>query len=96
MATDFDRARVWFLKAAKLGSANAQFMYAFMLQAGEIGDPAPLKALVWSEVAKRNGKLDSSDVGDQSKLQLDDEEIATAMELAELCLSSNYESCPTA
>ncbi len=96
VSMDYKFAKYWYLMSAKQAYANAQFMYAFMLQAGEIGDPAPLKALVWSEVAKRNGKLDSSDVGDQSKLQLDDEEIAAAMELAELCLSSNYQSCPTA
>ena len=88
-------AKVWYLESAKQGYANAQFMYAFMLQAGDLGKPDPLKALVWSEVARRNGREDSSDIGDLSKLQLTDEEIGKATQLAELCLTSNYESCPT-
>ena len=88
-------AKVWYLESAKQGYANAQFMYAFMLQAGDMGEPDPLKALAWSEVARRNGREDSSDIGDLSKLQLTEEEIAKASQLAELCLSSNYKSCPT-
>jgi TPR repeat protein len=88
-------AKVWYLESAKQGYANAQFMYAFMLQAGDLGEPDPLKALAWSEVARRNGREDSSDIGDLSKLQLTEEEIAKASQLAELCLSSNYKSCPT-
>ena len=88
-------AKVWYLESSKQGYANAQFMYAFMLQAGDLGEPDPLNALAWSEVARRNGREDSSDIGDLSKLQLNDEEIAKASQLAELCLSSNYKSCPT-
>lgn len=94
VSIDYTFAKTWYLKSAQQGYANAQFMYAFMLQAGEIGDPEPLKALAWSEVAKRNGKADSDDVGDQSRLLLDDAEIAEAMKLADVCLSSAYQSCP--
>ena len=35
VAVNFERARTWFLKAAKQGYANAQFMYAYMVQSGE-------------------------------------------------------------
>ena len=88
-------AKVWYLESAKQGYANAQFMYAYMLQAGDLGKPDPLNALVWSEVARRNGREDSTDNGDLSKLQLSEEEIVKAGQLTDLCLSSNYESCPT-
>ena len=66
---DYKFAKHWFLESAKQGYANAQFMYAYMLQAGDMGEPDPLKALVWSEVAQRNGKKEAmEDIGALSKL----------------------------
>ena len=92
---DYKFAKYWYLLSAKQGYANSQFMYAFMLQAGELEDPDPFKALIWSTVAGKNGKLDNADVGDQAKLQLEDEEIAKALQLADICVDSNYTTCPT-
>ena len=56
--------------------ANAQFMYAYMLQAGDGGESEPIKALIWSELARRNGKTDASDISNLSKLLVDDDELA--------------------
>tara|TARA_A100001015_G_scaffold278159_1_gene338070 strand:+ start:383 stop:706 length:324 start_codon:yes stop_codon:yes gene_type:complete len=94
VAMDYKFAKYWYLLSAKQGYANSQFMYAFMLQAGEVSDPDPFNALVWSTVAGKNGKLDHADVGDQAKLQLEDDQIVEALKLADICVNSNYSTCP--
>ena len=91
---DYEFAKYWFLKSAKQSYANAQFMLAFMLQAGDGGEPEPLKALVWSELARRNGKTDADDISNLSKLLVGDEDIAKALVYADQCLATNYEKCP--
>ena len=91
---DYEFAKYWFLKSAKQSYANAQFMLAFMLQAGDGGEPEPLKALVWSELARRNGKADADDISNLSKLLVGDEDIAKALVYADQCLATNYEKCP--
>lgn len=89
---DYEFAKYWFLKSAKQSYANAQFMLAFMLQAG--GEPERFKALVWSELARRNGKTDADDISNLSKLLVKDEDIAKALVYADQCLKTNYEKCP--
>jgi TPR repeat protein len=91
---DYEFAKYWFLKSAKQSYANAQFMLAFMLQAGDGGEPEPFKALVWSELARRNGKTDADDISNLSKLLVGDEDIAKALVYADQCLETNYEKCP--
>ena len=94
MGLDYEFAKYWFYKAAIQGYANAQFMYAYMLQAGDGGESEPAKALVWSELASRNGKTDASDISNLSKLLVDDDELAKVPALARQCLESNYQQCP--
>jgi len=91
---DYEFAKYWFLKSAKQSYANGQFMLAFMFQAGDGGDSEPFKALVWSELARRNGKADASDISDLSKLLVADEEIPKAVAYADECVKTNYEECP--
>lgn len=91
---DYEFAKYWFLKSAKQSYANGQFMLAFMLQAGDGGDSEPFKALVWSELARRHGKTDASDISDLSKLLVTDEEIPKAIAFADECVKTNYEKCP--
>ena len=91
---DYELAKYWFLKSAKQSYANGQFMLAFMFQAGDGGDSEPAKALVWSELARRNGKADASDISDLSKLLVADEEIPKAITYADECVKTNYEKCP--
>ena len=91
---DYEFAKYWFLKSAKQAYANAQFMLAFMLQAGDGGDSEPFKALVWAELARRNGKMDTADISGLSKLLVDDEDVSNALVSADRCLETNYEQCP--
>ena len=91
---DYEFAKYWFYKSAVQSYANAQFMYAYMLQAGDGGESEPLKALVWSELAERNGKTDASDISNLSRLLVEDAEQARVPALASQCLESNYEQCP--
>jgi hypothetical protein len=65
-----------------------------MLQAGDGGESEPFKALVWAELAKRNGKTDASDISDLSRLLVDDIQQARVPALASQCLETNYEQCP--
>lgn len=91
---DYEFAKYWFLKSAKQSYANAQFMLALMLQAGDGGEPEPFKALVWSELARRNGKTDADDISNLSKSLVGDEDVARALVYADQCLETNYEKCP--
>ena len=94
VALDYAFAKYWFHKSAIQDYANAQFMYAYMLQAGDGGESEPMKALVWSELASRNGKTDASDISNLSKLLVDDDELAKVPDLARQCIESNYQQCP--
>ena len=91
---DWASARLWFLKSAKAGYANAQFMFAFMLQAGEGGQSEPLKAMVWALVSEKNGKDDAFAITVPAEMTLTKVEVETAKEMANSCLASNYKSCP--
>lgn len=91
---DWSSARLWFLKSAKAGYANAQFMFAFMLQAGEGGQSEPLKAMVWALVSEKNGKDDAFAITVPAEMTLTKVEVEKAKEMANLCLGSNYKSCP--
>ena len=92
---DYQLAKYWFKKAAYKAYGNAQFMYAFMLQAGQDNNQSkPYEALVWSEVARLNGQLATSDIADIAKLKLEDEQIAKAEQAAARCLESAYTDCP--
>ena len=102
-AQNYRVAISWFNRAAQsdladsqymLGLAYHQFMLAFMLQAGDGGDSEPFKALVWAELARRNGKMDTADISGLSKLLVDDEDVANALVSADRCLETNYEQCP--
>ncbi len=90
---DYEFAKYWFLKSAKQSYANAQFMLALMLQAGDGGEPEPFKALVWSELARRNGKTDADDISNLSKSLVGDEDVARTLVYADQCLETNYEKC---
>jgi uncharacterized protein len=92
---NYQMAKYWFKKAAYKGYGNAQFMYAFMLQAGEDDNESkPFEALVWSEVARLNGQPATSDIADIAKLKLEDDQVAKAQQAATRCLESTYTDCP--
>ena len=94
VAVNFERARTWLLKAAKQGYANAQFMYAFMIQAGEGEKSDPTRAMVWALVAEMNGKTDSVAITVPASMTMSELEISTAKKIANECFQSNYQNCP--
>ena len=94
VSVNFDNARVWFLKSAKLGSANAQFMYAYMLQSGEGGSSESHKAMIWAILSEINGKEDAVSITVPASMNMTEIEIETARKIGRECLADNYESCP--
>ena len=92
---DFMRAKLNFRKSALADYGPAQFMYSYMLQAGEgAKEPSPMKALIWAEIARRNGQSSASDISNTAKLLLNDEQIGKIAGIIEKCLASNLSSCP--
>lgn len=92
---DYARAKANFLKSALVGYGPAQFMYSYMLQAGEGAEsPAPLKALIWAEIAEKNGQTAASDISNTAKLLLDDKQIKKVARIVEKCMASSLSSCP--
>jgi hypothetical protein len=94
VAVNFERARLWFSKSAKQGYANAQFMYAFMIQSGEGGKSDPPKAMVWALLAEKNGKKDTVAITVPASMTMTELEITTAEKIANDCFQSNYQNCP--
>ncbi|MBT7375125.1 MAG: hypothetical protein HN817_04265 [Porticoccaceae bacterium] len=87
-------ARVWFLKSALLGYANAQFMYAYMLQSGDGGESEPSTAMVWSSIAGRNGKSGAAAISSMSAQLMTDAQLNDVEAMIEQCLNTNYADCP--
>ena len=94
VAVNFERARLWFLKASKQGYANAQFMYAYMIQSGEGEKSDPPRAMVWALVAEKNGKSDSVAITVPASMTMTELEVSTAEKIAQECFLSNYQNCP--
>ena len=93
-----DRAMQHFVDAANHGSAKGQFMASYLFLGGENhpnGDPEPVKAFIWAQVAKMNGYADAQTLIDFSRLQLNDSVEGRAIELAQNCYDSNYSQCPS-
>ena len=94
VAISFERAKTWFLKAAKQGYANAQFMYAYMIQAGEGEKSDPPRAMAWALVAEMNGKTDSVAITVPASMTMSELEVNAAEKIASECFQSNYQNCP--
>ena len=92
---DYSKAKTFFLKSAVLKYGPAQFMYSYMLQAGEgAKEPAPLKALIWAEIARKNGQSGATDISNTAKLLLEDQQINMVSKIVKKCLASNLKTCP--
>jgi TPR repeat protein len=93
---DYDLAREWFLKSAKRAYANAQFMYAYMLQSSQGGgeDAEPQKAMVWAALSEHNGKTDAISITSVAAMQLEDNEISAVQGIVDQCLATDYAQCP--
>ncbi len=94
VAINYERAKLWFLKSAKQGYANAQFMRAFMVQAGEGERSNPPMAMVWALVAEKNGKENTVKITVPASMTMTELEITTAEKIANECFQSNYQNCP--
>lgn len=86
-------ARQWFYKSAKQDYGNSQLMFAYMTQAGDGTEPQPQVALVWALLADKNGIPDARDVAYHAELLLEEQEIASAKQLFQQCLSTQLEQC---
>ena len=69
-------------------------MVGYLLQSGDLGNPRPQAAFVWSKIAADQGIELATDLNYMTTLVLDEEEQAFARQLTDLCVSSNYADCP--
>jgi TPR repeat protein len=94
---DYAEARRWFLLSARQGYGNAQMMYAYLLLAGDGApdtEPAPGRAYVWAQVAARQGQTSADDIRALAVISMEDEDVAEADALVDLCLTQGLASCP--
>jgi len=83
-----------FESAATSGYAEAQYMMGYLLQSGDLGEPNPGAAFVWSKLAADQGIDLAADLNYMTTLVLEDAEQLRAQQLTELCRASNYTDCP--
>ena len=69
-------------------------MMGDLLQSGDLGNPNPEAAVVWSKLAADKGIELAADLNYMTTLVLDDAEQVRAQQLTELCRVSNYTDCP--
>ena len=91
---DYKEALSWFAKSAKKNYPPSQFMYGFMLQAGEGLDPDPFRAYAWSKLAELNKQPESDAIYNLSALALKKKEQEQAEALAQRCYGSALKDCP--
>lgn len=94
---DYTEARRWFLLSARQGYGNAQMMYAYLLLAGDgapNAEPAPVGAYVWAQLAARQGLTSADDIRALAVISMEDEDVAEADALVDLCLTQGLASCP--
>jgi TPR repeat protein len=84
----------WYLKAARKAHSAAQLMAASVYLSGEGWRKEPAKALVWAEIARVNGEPQAAALLGKAGKGLGREKTAEAMELAALCIKSDYRECP--
>ena len=89
-----ETAKQLFESAAVRGYPEAQYMLGFVLQSGDLGDPQPASAFVWSKIAADQGIELAGELNYLTTLVLDDDEQLRALQLTELCRSSNFTDCP--
>ena len=91
----FSNAKKYFKQSAKKGFGEAQFMYSYMLQAGEAAEkPDSYKAFIWGSLAQKNGIKTAEDVVNTAKLFLDESQIIAALSAVTSCLKTSYRKCP--
>lgn len=84
----------WYLKAAKQGHPGSQLMASSLYLSGEGWRSEPQKALVWAELARINGERQAALVLTQAGKKIRGKDLAEAMQIASLCLQSEYKNCP--
>jgi TPR repeat protein len=76
------------------GYPEAQYMVGYLLQSGDLGEPRPEAAFVWSKLAAERGIELAADLNYMTTLVLDEAQQARAQQLTDLCRSSNFTDCP--
>lgn len=87
-------AKDFFLRAARMGHVNSQFMTAYLFMSEEAGKPDLLSAHVWALVAENNGYTTASEITDFTTYRLKQPQLDLAQALAQRCLKSRYKDCP--
>jgi TPR repeat protein len=90
---NYFKAQEWYWKAALHGNRFAQYELGKLRYAGKGGQRDVLGAYVMESVAATNGWVDSVPLRNKFAAELTAEQRAKGDEIAEKCLSSNYEYC---
>ena len=80
-------------KSARKNHPESQFMFAFMLQAGEGLLPDPLRAYSWALLAELNGQQEADSIYNLSALALGEDEVTQARESARQCHQQRFPTC---
>ena len=84
-----------FLKGARAGNVNSQFMAGYLFLSEEpTGKPNAVAGYTWIEVSRLNGYQGAIDVTSFLDYRLKEPEVELAKAMAQRCLSSQYGNCP--
>ena len=84
-----------FLKGARAGNVNSQFMAGYLFLSEEpTGKPNAVAGYTWIEVSRLNGYQGAIDVTSFLDYRLKEAEVELGKAMARRCLSSQYGDCP--
>ena len=84
-----------FLKGARAGNVNSQFMAGYLFLSEEpTGKPNAVAGYTWVEVSRLNGYQGAIDVTSFLDYRLKEAEVELGKAMARRCLSSQYGNCP--
>ena len=84
-----------FLKGARAGNVNSQFMAGYLFLSEEpTGKPNAVAGYTWIEVSRLNGYQGAIDVTSFLDYRLKEAEVELGKAMARRCLSSKYGDCP--
>ena len=83
----------WYRLAAAQGFAEAQFTLGLMYRDGRGVLQDSVIAHMWLIIASANGDIGASNGRDRYESDMTPAEIRRATELAQTCMTSNYQNC---
>tara|TARA_R110000868_G_scaffold359173_1_gene621027 strand:- start:3887 stop:4489 length:603 start_codon:yes stop_codon:yes gene_type:complete len=90
---DYAKAKKWYQLAAEQGVADAQANLGVMYSFGEGVPRDYVMAYMWYDIASANGHEKAGEFRDKRAGRMTQVDIAKALAMARICMSSNYQNC---